>query len=210
MGSRHKHVDRPPDYHGPTEHHHGELVRMPLPDYLYDGRDPNGLFRLVNVHMLADFDELPVPVRGVDGITASPIARSSELTGQPHPETGTTDSATLGVDMLYVPPGNSFPPHVHPGHHLLMSVKGLGTITYGEDEIAVRPGDLYYIEADLPHAVGSDPSGPGHWLLSFGAPHKRVEAEDRMRLLGAAEPLASVTPAGTGPLERAWRRLLSR
>lgn len=200
---------RPHDHHGAvdTPHHHGELVRMPLTDYLYDGVDPAGFFRLTNVNMLADFDQLPVTVKGVDGITAAPIARSRELTGQPHPETGTTDSAVLGVDMLYVPPGNSFPPHVHPGHHLLMSVKGKGSITYGDEEISVRQGDLYFILADLPHAVGSEADGPGHWLLSFGAPHKRVEADDRMRLLDAVELMADPTPGGMGRLERLLRRL---
>ncbi len=185
-----------------TEHHHGEVVRFPLSSYLIDGLDENALFRLINVDMIADHAPLPVHVHcpGQD-ITASPLARSSELTGQPHPETGTTDSAVLGVDLLYVPPGGRFPPHVHPGHHLLMSVKGKGSITYGDEEISVRRGDLYFIQAEIPHAVGSEADGPGHWLLSFGAPHKRVEATDRMRLIQTAETLGA-DPSETEQLLR--------
>lgn len=188
-------------------HHHGEIVRAPLDAYLVDGLDERGLLRLINVDYIADHAPLPITVHGVKNITASPLARSSEISSQPQPETGATDASVLGVDMLYVPPGESFPPHVHPGHHLLMSVKGQGTVTYGDEVIDVRKGDLYFIEAQVAHAVGSTPGGEGHWLLSFGAPHKRVEAEDRMRLLDAVEPLASTTPASMSKLERAWRRL---
>jgi len=86
----------------------------------------------------------------------------------------------LGADMLYVPPGKAFPYHTHPGHHLLLCVGGAGTITFGGKVNKVRKGDLYMIEATVPHAVGADEDGPGHWLISFGAPHKRVDADDRM------------------------------
>jgi quercetin dioxygenase-like cupin family protein len=87
----------------------------------------------------------------------------------------------LGADLLYVPPGEAFPYHIHGGHHLLYCVAGQGTITYSGKVNPVRPGDLYMIEASVPHGVGADPDGPGHWLISFGAnPHKRIDAHDRM------------------------------
>lgn len=89
-------------------------------------------------------------------------------------------NGTLGVDMLYVPPGKAFPYHVHPGHHLLYCVAGKGTITYQHKVHQVVPGDLYMIEASVPHGVGADPDGPGHWLMSFGAPHTRVDSPHRM------------------------------
>lgn len=89
-------------------------------------------------------------------------------------------NGTLGADLLYVPPGKAFPYHVHPGHHLLYCVAGAGTITFSGKVNKVRPGDLYMIEASVPHGVGADPDGPGHWLISFGSPHKRVDAHDRM------------------------------
>lgn len=199
-----KHVASYPDA---AEHHHGEIVRAPLDSYLVDGCDHRGLLRLVNVMMVADHAPLPVTVQGVEGITGSPLIRSREQTGQPHPETGVSDSAVLGVDMLYVPPGASFPPHVHPGHHLLMSVRGLGTVTYGDDVIPVRAGDLYFIPANVPHAVGSDPTGEGHWLLAFGAPHKQVDATDRMRLVEAAEVVCDPPGPSHGRLYRGLRRL---
>jgi quercetin dioxygenase-like cupin family protein len=90
----------------------------------------------------------------------------------------------LGCDMLYVPPGESFPYHVHPGHHLLLSIGGLGSVTFGDTKQDVRPGELYMIEAEIPHAVGAAAHGPGHWLISFGSPHKRVDAHDRMEEVG--------------------------
>jgi quercetin dioxygenase-like cupin family protein len=183
-----------------TDHHHGEIVRAPLDEYLYDGLDERGLLRLVNVAMVADHAPLPKHVHSGEpdqGITGTPLLRTRQLTGEPHPETGDTDSGALGVDMLYVPPGSSFPPHVHPGHHLLMCIRGQGSVTYGDEEIAVRPGDLYMILGGIAHAVGSDPSGEGHWLLAFGAPHKRVDSHDRMRLLEVAETLGEGHDPGT-------------
>jgi quercetin dioxygenase-like cupin family protein len=92
-------------------------------------------------------------------------------------------NGTLGADLLYVPPGKSFPLHEHPGHHLLLCVGGIGTITFGDVVKTVRKGDLYMVEATVPHAVGSASDGPGHWLISFGSPHKRVDADDRMTVL---------------------------
>lgn len=89
-------------------------------------------------------------------------------------------NGTIGADLLYVPPGKAFPYHIHPGHHLLYCVAGAGTITFGGKIKNVRPGDLYMVEATVPHGVGADPDGPGHWLISFGSPHKRVDAHDRM------------------------------
>lgn len=192
----------------PADHHHGEIVRAPLDDYLYDGLDARGLLRLVNVLMVADHAPMPKHVHSGEpdqGISGSPLLRTRALTGEPHPETGSTDSGVLGVDMIYVPPGSSFPPHVHPGHHLLMCVRGKGSVTYGDEVVAVRPGDLYMILGGVAHAVGSDADGDGHWLLAFGAPHKRVDAHDRMSLLEAAE---AVTDGGDpGTMAAAERRL---
>jgi quercetin dioxygenase-like cupin family protein len=89
----------------------------------------------------------------------------------------------LGADMLYVAPGDSFPLHVHPGHHFLACIKGEGTVTFAGRSFPVRPGDLYMIEASVPHAVGATADGPGHWLVAFGAPHKALDSEHRMELL---------------------------
>lgn len=195
--------------HVAAEHHHGEVVRAPLDDYLYDGLDHRGLLRLVNVMMVADHAPLPKRVHSGEpdqGITGTPLVRTRQLTGEPHPETGSTDSGALGVDMLYVPPGSAFPPHVHAGHHLLMCVRGKGSVTYADEEIQVRPGDLYLILGGIAHAVGSDPTGEGHWLLAFGAPHKRIESADRMQLLEVAEALgASTDPAAMTTAEKHLR-----
>lgn len=92
----------------------------------------------------------------------------------------------LGADLLYLAPGDSFPLHVHPGHHLLLCVAGSGKVTFDGRAFEVRPGDLYLIEASVPHAVGSSADGPGHWLASFGAPHTPLTSEQRMRVVSAS------------------------
>src|SRR4051812_14378817 len=55
----------------------------------------------------------------------------------------------LGADMLYVAPGDSFPLHVHAGHHFLYCVMGQGTVTFDGTVHDINPGDLYMIEASV-------------------------------------------------------------
>lgn len=98
----------------------------------------------------------------------------------------------LGVDLLWMPPGSSFPYHTHPAHHVLYVVAGLGTL---EDEHHViretQPGDVLMVPGYLPHAVGAQAlysdverhGGPGQWILAFGAPHVELEDPARMTLI---------------------------
>src|SRR3982074_1089853 len=87
----------------------------------------------------------------------------------------------LGADLLWVPAGARFPVHTHAGHHLLYCVSGCGTITVAAHTYKVAPGDLYLVDGLAPHAAGPA-SGEDHVLLSIGAPHKPIEAPDRMQL----------------------------
>jgi quercetin dioxygenase-like cupin family protein len=89
----------------------------------------------------------------------------------------------LGVDMLAVPPGGGFPPHVHPGHHLLLCLKGPGTFSLNGVVHSVVPGDIYMVEGGIPHAVGNPHDDQPHVLLAFGAPPKELDAHDRMTLV---------------------------
>lgn len=122
-----------------------------------------------------------------EGVTAAPLYRTAEHGHHaPGDDPLRKDARLLGVDLLYVPPHASFPPHVHPGHHLLYVVKGAGTFTYDETVITTQPGDLYLALGGVPHAVGAD--ADGHWLLSFGAPHKHVASLERMQLTRDTTP----------------------
>lgn len=91
----------------------------------------------------------------------------------------------LGADMLYVAPGESFPLHVHGGHHFLLCVGGRGSVTFGGKVHEILPGDLYMIEAEIEHAVGAAEEGPGHWLVAFGAPHAHIDSDHRMEVIHA-------------------------
>lgn len=133
--------------------------------------------KIYNIYEAAGVSPLPVPV--ID----------SDASGKPMLTNG-----HLGVDMLYLPPRYSFPLHTHPGDHLLLTVRGSGTATFGGVVYEVSPGDLYMIEGGVPHAVGS--GAEGHWLLAIGAPHKSVDAPDRMTILDDREAHA-LTVRGT-------------
>jgi quercetin dioxygenase-like cupin family protein len=86
----------------------------------------------------------------------------------------------LGADLLHVKAGDRFPVHVHPGDHLLLCLQGTGTITIGEVTYHVRPGDLYMVDGQVPHAVGAGEED--HVLMAIGAPHKPVTSPERMQL----------------------------
>lgn len=142
--------------------------------YTGDDGDPDYL-------KINDGDELTIVNLAELALATPAVANTCDVHGTEARGVPIFTNGTLGADLLYVPPGKSFPLHVHPGHHLLLCVGGLGTITFGEKVKPVRNGDLYMIEATIPHAVGAAEDGPGHWLVSFGAPHKRVDAHDRMK-----------------------------
>lgn len=87
----------------------------------------------------------------------------------------------LGVDLLYLPPNESFQLHTHPGHHILYVVQGHGNVTVDGVVYETIPGDVYMVEAELPHAVGAGPNG--HHILSFGAPHTAINEPGRMQFI---------------------------
>ena len=64
-------------------------------------------------------------------------------------------NGNLGVDLLQVQPGDRFPVHTHHGDHLLLCLKGSGTISIGQETYEVKPGDLYMVPGLVPHAVGA-------------------------------------------------------
>lgn len=91
-------------------------------------------------------------------------------------------NGNLGVDLLRVEPGDSFPIHTHPGDHLLLCVAGTGSISIGRKTYVVKPGDLYMVPGLIPHAVGAA-DDDFHVLAAFGSPHKPVASPDRMTLV---------------------------
>ncbi|KAA9381412.1 cupin domain-containing protein [Microbispora cellulosiformans] len=125
--------------------------------------DPPG-FSIVNLPDVArTVPEHGVPVHGADALGTAILSNGH-----------------LGADVLWVPAGARFPVHTHPGHHLLYCVSGSGTITIAARTYDVRPGDIYMVDGQVPHAVGA--GDEDHVLLSIGAPHKPIESPDRMRL----------------------------
>lgn len=95
------------------------------------------------------------------------------------------DTGAMGGDLLDLPAHCRFPLHVHPGHHILLCLRGTGTFTVGGVVHDVVPGDLMMVEGDVPHAVGAGPDG--HVLMAIGAPHKPLDSEERMRLVDGSE-----------------------
>jgi quercetin dioxygenase-like cupin family protein len=96
----------------------------------------------------------------------------------------TVDGHEFGADLIEMQPGSAFPLHVHAGDHLLFIVSGRGFVHIdGEDHPAVT-GDTFYIAAEHPHGVKTDPDFWGAFaFLACGIPHKHITAHDRMTVL---------------------------
>lgn len=90
-------------------------------------------------------------------------------------------NGALAMDLLVVPPGSGFPPHVHPGHHLLMALTP-GTFSLHGVVNPVVAGDLYMVEGGIPHGVGNPYDTP-HIILAVGAPPKELDATNRMTVV---------------------------
>lgn len=92
-------------------------------------------------------------------------------------------SHRLGVDRISVPAGGGFAPHTHPGDHLLIIIRGKGTITMGGRIYPTRAGQVYFVPGLVPHAVGAITE---HHILAVGAPHRMPDDADRMELTAYA------------------------
>src|SRR5262245_8434145 len=99
-----------------------------------------------------------------DGARPTPMAHSpAGVTGA-----GLASNGMRGVRVIRVPAGRGFPPHTHPGDHLLIVVAGFGTIAVGGRVYATQAGEVYMIAGSEPHAVGAVSD---HVILAVGSPH---------------------------------------
>ncbi|PZT72933.1 cupin domain-containing protein [Streptomyces sp. AC1-42W] len=102
---------------------------------------------------------------------------------------GLVSNGTVGADVIRLPAGASFPPHTHPGHHLLVVLGGQGTITYNGRVYPTGAGEIYLVEGSVTHAVGAITD---HVILAMGAPHMPVDSDTRMAVVAYEEVLSEV------------------
>jgi nitrite reductase/ring-hydroxylating ferredoxin subunit/quercetin dioxygenase-like cupin family protein len=102
---------------------------------------------------------------------------------------GLVSNQTIGADLIRLPRGAGFPPHTHPGHHVLIVVAGKGTITYGGRVYPTEAGQIYLVEGSVSHAVGAITD---HVILAVGAPHMPVDSDRRMAVVPYQEVLSEV------------------
>lgn len=105
-------------------------------------------------------------IRGKSGVRGVPV--------------GLEVSENMGIDLIDMDPNTKFPLHTHPGSHILFVLEGKGTVTIGETIYVTRPGDCYFVPADISHGVGAIEH---HQLLSIGFPHKTLDDPERMNIV---------------------------
>jgi nitrite reductase/ring-hydroxylating ferredoxin subunit/quercetin dioxygenase-like cupin family protein len=102
---------------------------------------------------------------------------------------GLVSNQAIGADLIRLPAGAGFPPHTHPGHHVLVIAAGKGTITYGGRIYPSEAGEIYLVEGRVSHAVGAITD---HVILAVGAPHMPVDSDRRMTVVPYQEVLSEV------------------
>lgn len=96
----------------------------------------------------------------------------------------TAGHTEVGVDLIEMSPGSSFPLHTHDGDHILYIHSGTGSVHINGTDHPVGPGDSVFIPAEYPHGVrASHNSTEPLVFLAFGHPHKHLSATDRMHLV---------------------------
>jgi quercetin dioxygenase-like cupin family protein len=134
-----------------------------------DFLEPDGTLRIVSWAERTGGDTLRVPANERSRSMQGHLATGDALVGNGH----------LGADVIRCAAGGGFAPHTHIGDHLLFVVAGEGTITYDGRVYPTFPGQVYFVEGAVPHAVGAITD---HVLLSIGTPHRAVDADDRQTL----------------------------
>ena len=86
----------------------------------------------------------------------------------------------MGADLIELEGGRSFPVHTHRGAHILYVLDGAGTVTIGGKTWPTGPGDLYFVPANVEHAVGAIER---HRLISIGLPHFALDDPRRMTVM---------------------------
>jgi quercetin dioxygenase-like cupin family protein len=102
---------------------------------------------------------------------------------------GLVSNGIIGADLIRLPGGAGFPPHTHPGHHILVVVGGRGTITYDGCVYPTQAGSVYLVEGAVSHAVGAITD---HVILAVGAPHMPVDSTRRMSIVEYQEVLSDL------------------
>ncbi len=97
---------------------------------------------------------------------------------------GLVSNGLVGADLIRLPAGAGFPPHTHPGHHVLVVLGGVGTITHNGRVHRTQAGQIYLVEGSVSHAVGAITD---HVILAIGAPHMPVESDERMSVVEYGE-----------------------
>lgn len=127
--------------------------------------------------------------KGITSLNISHDERPIEMHGAAATGLGLVSNGVIGADIIRLPAGGGFPPHTHPGHHVLVVVGGQGTITYNGRVYPTQAGEIYLVEGSVPHAVGAISD---HVILAVGAPHRPVASQDRMKTVKYIEVLSPI------------------
>lgn len=104
------------------------------------------------------------------------------IRGRPGVSAVTLGGERLGLDLMEMQPGSSFPIHAHVGDHIMYILSGCGVARVGGIDHQLGPGDSIYIPAEHPHNfICPEKSTEPLVFLAVGHPHRRLSAHDRMR-----------------------------
>lgn len=119
------------------------------------------------------------------------VKRSDEVRSEPvSVGSGTTKQVLIGPDeapnfalrRFMIEAGGGMPRHTNAVEHEQYVLSGRATIGIGEEQIAVRTGDVIYIPAGVPHSYRTEGDEPFRFLCVV------PNAPDRIELLEDPPP----------------------
>lgn len=125
---------------------------------------PNEFIR--NLYEDVEWVEMLPGVRGASGVRGLPP--------------GFELDENMGLDLIEMDGGTTFPRHTHTGAHILFILEGKGTVTMDSKVYETRPGDTFFIPGGYEHAVGAIER---HKFLAIGFPHKQIDDPERMAVI---------------------------
>jgi len=83
----------------------------------------------------------------------------------------------FGAGIIRFPAKTGVDTHTHPGPHCLQVLSGTGVLQYKEEESSLSPGELYFIPANVKHAILATSELV---LLVIGKDYKKAADPERL------------------------------
>lgn len=109
-------------------------------------------------------------------LSEAPVYERDRLASHVLLDAGDFGSKHLAITWVEVPAGARQRPHLHPGsEQVYVVVQGNGTMTAGDEQTRVEPGDLVLIPPGATHAIATHGPGTLVYVSATSPPQSMAE-----------------------------------